>query len=50
MLVYFWLEPDLLFGVENEDIVYNSFFPVAFATAKNYEVLAELGRTVTIAG
>jgi len=35
VLVNFWLRPILFFCVENKNIVYYSFFAVAFSSSKN---------------
>jgi len=41
-LVNFWLEPVVLLGVENEDIVDNSFFAVPLSAPKNNQILSKL--------
>ncbi len=48
MLVYFGLEPDLLFSVENKDVIDDALFAIALSTAKHNKVLTKLSRAVTV--
>ena len=50
MLVNLRLKPMLLFSIENEDIINNSFFAIAFSASEYKQELAELSRWMAIAG
>ena len=47
-LVHFGLEPVVLLSVENEDIVYYSFFAVTLSAPKNNQILSKLGRRLAV--
>merc|ERR1719458_1511718 len=38
----------MLFSVENENIIYNSFLSIAFTTPEDYQVLAPLCRRMAV--
>ena len=50
MLVNLRLKPELPLRIEYKDVIDDAFFAVAFASAKDYEELAELGGGVTVSG
>lgn len=49
MLVYFWLNPQLLLRVEYVNIIHNPLLVVPLSSPKDYEVLGEVGGGVTVA-
>jgi hypothetical protein len=46
--VNFWLKPKLLFGVEYEYVIYDSFLSVTFSASKNNQVLSKLCGRLTV--
>mmetsp|Transcript_12989 Transcript_12989/g.20133 ORF Transcript_12989/g.20133 Transcript_12989/m.20133 type:complete len:266 (+) Transcript_12989:737-1534(+) len=50
VLVHLRLHPGLLLGIEDEDVVDDSFLAIAFSSAKNDQILPELGGAVAVPG